>query len=134
MAGKPLPRLEGPNLLFWEGARAQKLMLPRCLDCGTWRFPAARICAACRGERTQWQQASGRGSVHSFCIFHKGYFPGFAEELPYHVVQVRLAEGVDLFSNLVGVANDQIQIGMPVMACFEPQTDQVTLVKFRKVS
>ena len=128
---KPLPRLDDHNRPFWEGARAGRLLLQRCLDCGTWRFPAARWCAACHGERSDWQAASGEGRVHSFCFFHRAYFPGFEAELPYNVAVVELSEGVRLFSNLAGVAKPDIRIGMAVRAAFEKATDAVTLVKFR---
>jgi uncharacterized OB-fold protein len=127
---KPLPRLDGPNRPFWEGARAGKLMLQRCLDCGTFRFPAARCCAHCRGENAEWMATSGRGTIQSFCLFHKVYFEGFAHEMPYNVIQVRLEEDVQLFSNLVGTANDAIQIGAAVEVRFEPATRDITLVKF----
>jgi uncharacterized OB-fold protein len=128
---KPLPRLDDENRAFWQGARAGRLMLQRCLECGAWRFPAAPCCARCRSARSEWAQASGRGTVQSFCLFHKPYFPGFAGELPYNVVQVRLDEGAQLFSNLVGVANDAIRIGMAVEACFEMLNDDAGIVKFR---
>ena len=39
-----------------------------------------------------------------------------------------------LFSNLVGIANHAIEIGMAVEASFEPATDAVTLVKFKPVA
>ena len=77
-------------------------MLQRCLDCGRHRFPAARYCTQCRGERSEWVATSGAGVVESYCTFHRAYWPAFAREVPYDVVQVRLDEGVRLFSNLVG--------------------------------
>ena len=128
---KPLPRLDDANRPFWDGARAGELRLQRCADCGTFRFPAARACVRCHGTRSAWVATSGRGSVESFCVFHKGYFPGFEAELPYNVAIVALHEGVKLFSNLVGIANDAIRIGMAVEAAFEPATAEVTLVKFK---
>jgi uncharacterized OB-fold protein len=131
---KPLPRLDDANLPFWEGARHGELRLQRCLDCGACRFPAARACVRCHGARSEWVATSGRGKVESFCVFHKGYFPGFEAELPYNVVVVALDEGVKLFSNLVGTANEAIEIGMAVEAVFEPATDAVKLVKFKPVA
>jgi uncharacterized OB-fold protein len=128
-AVKPLPRLDDANRPFWDGARIGELRLQRCLDCGTYRFPAARLCTACRGERSEWVATSGRGTVDSVCVFHKGYFPGLAP--PYNVVVVTLAEGVKLFSNLLGLPDEAIRIGMAVEAVFEPATDAVTLVKFK---
>ena len=73
---------------------------------------------------------SGAGVVESFCTFHRAYWPAFKAEVPYDVVQVRLDEGVRMFSNLVGVAQGQARTGMRVRAAFEPATPDVTLVKF----
>jgi uncharacterized OB-fold protein len=129
---RPLPGLDDANAPFWAGARAGALRLQRCRACGAFRFPAAQGCGACRSPDSDWVATSGRGAVDSFCIFHKAYFPGF--ETPYNVVVIALDEGVKLFSNLVGVANDAIRIGQRVEAVFEPATDRVTLVKFRPVT
>jgi uncharacterized protein len=126
----PLPAPGRPNAPFWEAARRGELRLQRCLDCGAHRFPAGRWCPACRGERTEWARASGRGTVESFCVFHKPYFPGLGT--PYNVAVVRLEEGVKLFSNVVGVPNERIEVGMVVEATFDAVTPEVTLVRFRQ--
>ncbi len=127
---KPLPPQDPANRPFWEGAKRGVLMLQQCMDCGRHRFPAARYCAQCRGERSQWVETSGDGVVESWCTFHKAYWPAFEREVPYNVVQVRLDEGVRLFSNLVGVPRERIRTGLKVRASFEPVTAEVTLVKF----
>jgi uncharacterized OB-fold protein len=126
--GRPLPRVDGPNEPYWAAARRGELVLQRCLDCAAWRFPAARSCASCGGERAQWQRASGRATLESWCVFHKAYFPGF--ETPYLVAQVRLAEGVQLFTNLVDTPDADIAIGMALEVRFERADDEVSLVKF----
>jgi uncharacterized OB-fold protein len=105
-------------------------MLQRCLDCGRHRFPAARYCTQCHGERSEWVATSGAGAVESYCTFHRAYWPAFEPDVPYDVVQVRLDEGVRLFSNLVGVPRERIRTGMRVRASFEPVTPDATLVKF----
>ena len=124
---KPLPPEYPANRPFWEGARRGVLMLQRCMDCGGHRFPAARYCAQCRGERAEWVATSGRGVVESWCSFHKAYWPAFAREVPYDVIQVRLEEGVRLFSNLVGGTP---RTGLAVKVHFDAVTPEVTLVKF----
>ena len=129
-SAKPLPPEDAANRPFWDGAKRRVLMLQCCLDCGRHRFPAARYCARCRGERSEWVATSGAGVVESFCTFHKAYWPGFEREVPYAVVQVRLDEGVRLFSNLVDVPRDRIKSGMRVRAHFDAVTPEVTLVKF----
>jgi len=127
---KPLPPDDPPNRPFWQGAKRGELMLQRCRDCGTHRFPATRLCAQCRGENSEWVASSGAGVVETFCTFHRAYWPAFKAEVPYDVIQVRLDEGVRMFSNVVGMAQGQVRIGMRVWATFEPATPEVTLVKF----
>jgi len=126
MEAKPLPPDDPANRPFWEGAKRGRLMLQRCLDCGRHRFPAARYCAQCRGERSEWVETGGTGVVESWCSFHKAYWSAFARDVPYDVVQVRLDEGVRLFSNLIGTP----RLGLRVRARFEPVTSEVSLVKF----
>ncbi len=127
---KPLPPDDVANRPFWDGARRGVLVLQRCLDCGRHRFPAARYCTHCRGERNEWVATSGSGVVESYCTFHRAYWPAFARDVPYDVVQVKLDEGVRLFSNLVDVPHERIRSGMRVRASFEPVTPSATLVKF----
>ena len=93
--------------------------LQRCLDCGRHRYPAARYCAGCRGERAEWVAPSGKGIVESHCVFHKAYWPEWKDKVPYAVVQVKLDEGVRLFSNLIGVPPERIRSGMRVRATYE---------------
>jgi uncharacterized OB-fold protein len=124
---KPLPPDDPANRPYWDGAKRGVLMLQRCMDCGRHRFPAARYCAQCHGERSEWGETSGGGVVESYCSFHKAYWSAFEHEVPYAVVQVRLDEGVRLFSNLVGGVP---RPGLRVKAHFEPITPSVTLVKF----
>jgi uncharacterized OB-fold protein len=126
MEAKLLPPDDPANRPFWEGAKRGMLMLQRCLDCGRHRFPAARYCVECRGERSEWVETGGTGVIESWCSFHKAYWPAFARDVPYEVVQVRLDEGVRLFSNLIGTP----RLGLRVRAKFEPLTSEVTLVKF----
>jgi hypothetical protein len=128
---KPLPAADDRNQPFWEAARRGELRLQRCLGCNAFRVPASRYCPGCGGEESDWARASGAGTVESFCVFHKAYFPGFEGEVPYNVALVRLAEGPCLFTNIVGLPNDRLRIGMPVEACFESVAPDVTLVKFK---
>jgi uncharacterized OB-fold protein len=96
-----------------------KFMLQRCLDCGRHRYPASRYCPQCRGERSDWVPPSGKGVVESHCVFHKAYWPQFKDRVPYAVVQVKLDEGVRLFSNLLDVPPQAIRSGMRVRATYE---------------
>ena len=128
---KPLPRIDDKNRPFWQATEAGRLTVQRCGACGALRYPFAEICAECLSSEADWVEVSGRGTVWSFCTFHRNYFKGFEAEIPYSVVLVRLDEGPRLYSNLVGVPREQIRIGMRVKASFEHVADGVSLVKFK---
>jgi len=127
---KPIPAITEEMRPFFEAAKRHALVVQRCTACGTHRFPAREICSKCLSRAAQWVQVSGAGQVFSYNVMHQVYHPGFAGEVPYAVVVVKLAEGAKLNSNLVGVPPHAIRIGMPVKVVFEDITDEVTLPKF----
>jgi uncharacterized protein len=116
---------------FFEGASASRLMVQKCSECGTNRFPAQELCSNCLSSAASWVPVSGRGEVYSFNVMHQVYHPGFASEVPYAVVVVKLEEGPKVVSNLVGVKPSAIKCGMPVEVVFDKLSDQITLPRFR---
>ena len=129
---KPIPEPDEASQPFFDGAREGRLMLMRCGACRTLRFPSRMHCDACLSTDVDWVEASGKGTVRTFGIMHQRYHPAWAAELPYNLAVVELAEGPRLVTNLVGVANEDISVGMPVAVDWEVH-DDVTLPKFRPV-
>jgi len=127
---KPVPAITPEMRPFFEGARRRELRVQRCTACGTQRFPARAICSDCLSTDSEWVSVSGRGEIFSFNVMHQVYHPGFAREVPYAVVVVKLVEGPKMVSNLVGVQPQDICVGTPVRVVFEDITDEVTLPKF----
>ena len=130
---KPLPRITPDNRPFWEAARRHELRLQRCDACGRFRYPPGPMCPDCLSERFEWRRVSGRGMISSWVVFHKVYFPAFAGDAPYAVVQVELEEGPRLVSNLVGSPREEISIGMPVEVVFDDVTPELSLPRFRRI-
>ena len=131
LPAKPRPRLDGPERPFWEGLREGQVRVQKCLSCDSLRFPASRYCAKCHSDASEWAAVPPSGVVESFCVFHRAYFPGFVNEMPYAVVQVKLDSGVRFFSNMPGMANEDIRIGMGVKAFFDRADRELTLLKFK---
>ncbi|OGK94068.1 MAG: hypothetical protein A2X50_03540 [Candidatus Rokubacteria bacterium GWF2_70_14] len=129
---RPLPRVTPDNLPFWEAARRHELRLQRCGACGRFWHPPGPVCPDCLSERFDWTPVSGRGTVSSFVVFHKTYFPAFADAIPYAVVQVELEEGPRLTANLVNVPLAEIRIGMPVSVVFDDVTPEISIPRFRR--
>lgn len=128
---KPMPEMDEESAPFFKGAREHRLMLMRCDDCGQMRMPSRDRCDNCWGTRASWVEASGKGTVYTFGIMHQLYHPGFKDEIPYNVTVVELAEGPRMTTNIVGCANDQIRVGMPVEVVFEDINDEISLPKFQ---
>jgi uncharacterized OB-fold protein len=128
---KPLPAPSPESRPFWEAARKHELRLQRCESCHAYWFPPSTVCQECLSEDWTWERVSGQGEVFSFVVMHRAYVPGFKPELPYNVALIALREGPHFLSNVVGCANEDIYVGMPVEVVFDDVTEEVTLPKFR---
>jgi uncharacterized OB-fold protein len=131
---KPLPSISDFNRPFWEAAHRHEFRLQRCNACGKFWAPNGPVCPHCFSEDYAWQELSGKGKIASWVVFHKLYHIGFERDVPYNVAFVELAEGPRVISNVVGMKNEDLRIGMPVQVVFEDVNDQISLPKFRPVS
>ena len=125
----PRPGLTPDNRFFWDGVRDRKLLIQRCAGCGRLQHPPAPMCPRCHGFAMDALPASGRGTVHSFVVFHHPPVPPFA--YPNVIVLVDLEEGTRLVSRLVGVDPDSVAIGMAVEVGFETVDGDLALHYFR---
>ena len=128
---KPLPAISSLNEPYWTGLKHRDLQLQHCNNCNKLWYPPGPFCPECWSRNFIWQKLSGRGKVNSWVVFHQAYFSSLKDEIPYNVAEVELDEGPRLLTNLVGIDNTNIQIGMPVEIVFDDVTEDVTLAKFR---
>ena len=128
---KPVPPPDEESQPFFDAAKRGVLMVRRCSSCGTFQGPAAEICSECLRDDLAWVEVSGRGTLFTFGVMHQNYHPGFAPEIPYNVGVVELEEGPRLNTNVVGVSNEELKVGMPLEVTFEDAGEGVMLPKFR---
>jgi len=128
---KQLPAINESNRPFWEAARRHELVAYGCA-CGA-LYSQVTECTACSNPVMGWTRVSGRGQVFTFCIFQQAFHPAWKDDIPYNVAYVKLDEGPLLISNIVGCANENIHIGMPVEVVFDDITDEITLPKFKPI-
>jgi len=133
---KPIPEPD-PYVTqpFWDGAKAGKLMLPRCTDCNKTHFYPRVICPHCQGNNIEWIEASGEGTVHTFAVQHRA-FGGWADEVPFVTAYIDMKEGSRMLTVLRGVNAEQpetIQIGSPVKVEFEQASDDISIPFWRVV-
>ena len=98
---------------FWDGIKAGRLLLERCLRCQAVIWYPRGFCPRCGSAATEWTEASGRGTVYTYTVARRS-FGGWAAAVPYVIAYIELAEGPRVLSNVVGAAPDEVSIGLEV--------------------
>jgi uncharacterized OB-fold protein len=127
---KPIPTPSVETRPYWSNLRERRLTLPKCNACGHFWFPPSVLCPNCHSDDYSWADASGRGTVFSYVVFHRVYHPGFADEVPYVVAIIELEEGPRILSNVVGIEPDCVFCEMPVQVQYVDISSETTIPKF----
>ena len=131
-AGRPMPRRTEVSSPYFDAAREGKLVLQRCPRDGFFFYPRTR-CPECLQTDWVWEEVSGRGVVYSFCVDRVGHDPAQRGRLPLIVAAIELEEGPRMTSNVIGIAPEDVRVGMPVEAFFEDLGTE-SLILFRPAS
>ena len=128
---RPLPDPNPETAFFWDAAQRGELHILRCNACGMYVHLPRPACRSCQSTDLSPARVSGRGVVHSFTVTHFP-LPGF--QPPFAVALIELDEqpGLRLASNVVDVAPEDLEIGLPVEVTFEKVADDVTLPLFKR--
>lgn len=131
MASEPAmlsPVTDTDGAPFWGYARQGELRVQACADCGEPRFPPRPCCPHCQSFAAEWRRTEGHGRIWSYVVPHPPLLPAYAEQAPYNVVVVELADAprVRLVGNLVAEAGarldsvppERIRIGARVQVVF----------------
>jgi len=100
---------------FWDGVNAHELRIQKRAD-GTLQHPPVPALWLDKEQETDYQVASGRGTVFSFVVHHAPKVPG--RTLPFVIALVELDEGVRMLGELRNADPGGVEIGMPVRAMF----------------
>jgi uncharacterized OB-fold protein len=103
---------------YWAGAARGVLVLARCAGCGTVRHYPRPMCAVCHSFDVEHVESIGSGAVHSWTVAHHAFTPEIAEQVPYTLVTVDMAEGVRVLGRLRPPSEPSI--GLAVRLTFEP--------------
>jgi uncharacterized OB-fold protein len=125
-----LPTIDGLNRPFWDGCREARLTVQRCAACERLRYPISPVCPYCLGREWTWQALAGTGAVYTFAVFRHAYNDACRDRVPYTVAIVELDEGVMMIGDVVGIAPEEVSVGMPVRVDFEPATEEIVIPRF----
>jgi uncharacterized OB-fold protein len=128
---KPLPIATDISRPFWDGLREHRLRLQYSPSSQRWVFYPRSVAPGTLADDLEWRDASGDATLYTVSIAHRPTAPPWADSLPQFLAVVELAEGPRLSSELVGIAVEDVRIGMPLTAVFDDVPGQdVTLLKF----
>ncbi len=119
MSNRPLPDSSPWSKPFWEAARNNKLVVQKCEDCSALHMYPKRLCPACLSENLGWVESAGTGELYTYTVQVAGPPSGFEDMVPYVIAVIRLDEGVQMMSNIVGPSADAAQCGDRVTVGFQ---------------
>lgn len=115
---KPMPVPTEISAPFWEGLKARRLLIQQCNACTHWVFYPRRHCPVCLAHDLAWREVPGEATLYSYTLTRIPTLPDFIDEMPQKLAVVELSEGVRINTNLVGLEEDEIRIGMPLRPVF----------------
>lgn len=119
---------------YWDAARDGVLLLRRCRDCGRAHLYPRPFCPTCWSEAVDWEEASGRASLHTWSVVERNDLPPFRDRVPYVAAIVELDEGPRMETNVVDCAPEELAIDMPLEVAFRDEGDDLTVPVFRPAS
>ncbi|MET0152924.1 MAG: OB-fold domain-containing protein [Candidatus Binatia bacterium] len=100
------------------------------------REPAIAATEIRAGRKTdlEWVESRGRGRVVTFTVLHQAPFESYAAETPYVLAVVRLDEGPQMMTNVVGISPAQVKIDLAVEVMFEERAEWFRVPLFRPIA
>jgi len=122
---------------FWDAARDDRLVAPRCTNCGTFRLPPSPFCFACQHQDVEWVELPGTATVYTFTVVRHPLHPDLADACPYASAVVELdgtqGAGARMIVNVIDCDVDALDVGDRVTVAFEHVTPEMTTIRMRPI-
>jgi uncharacterized protein len=104
---------------FWDATAQGRIVMPRCVACGTYRWPPGPFCPQCSTQQVSWSDA-GPGRVYSYTLIPGRAGAAGQQRGPTVPALIEFPEsgGMRLLAALVDTAIPDIAVGAPVCAGF----------------
>jgi uncharacterized OB-fold protein len=137
---RPVPVTDERSAPYWEAAARHILTVARCSRCRAWALPPDIVCPSCLTSDPAFvfEPVSGRGTVRSWTVMRQSFLPGFAEEVPFLLVDVELEldgrqpaqTDLRMIGRLLDGPDAPVRLGAPVTVAFEDVADGVAIPAF----
>jgi uncharacterized OB-fold protein len=130
----PVPVPDSHSAGYWEAAARHQLALAQCTRCGRFTHPPDVACPHCLSTDPAFVfvPVDGRGTVRSWTIMRDSFLPGFAEAVPFVLVDVELDAQPDLrlVGRLVDGPEAPFRLGDRVVTVFDDVAEGVVIPAF----
>ena len=115
----------------FAAAAEHRLDIKACLNCDRGIHPPMPQCPYCGSIKTEWRQAAGRGTLHTWTVVTHQVHPDFP--VPYTLVVVELDDFADI--RLVGHMDgaQDLAMGEPMEVTFDALVEGVVLPNWKPV-
>ena len=128
---KPVPVVNPWAKPFWDATKAGKLVYQHCTNCNKNIFYPRIACPDCFSDEIEWVESQGKGRVYSYTVVESNAPSAFVGDMPYVIAIIKLDDGIQLLSNIVGCDPHSVECEMRVEVTFEKLNDEFTLPKFK---
>lgn len=134
VAAKPLPVPDAQSAGFWSAAADHVLALARCARCDQLTHPPDAVCPHCLSTDPGFTfiPVGGGGVIRSWTVVRDSFLPGFADDLPFVLVDVELDAQADLrlIGRLVDGPGAALHLGDRVVTVFDDLAPGVAVPAF----
>ena len=131
---RPVPVSDATSAPFWEAAATHVLTVARCARCRAFTAPIDVVCPHCHSTDPGFvfEPVSGGGVVRSWTTMHQSFLPGFADDVPFVLVDVELDEQPELrlIGRLLDGPDAPLHLGDRVAVAFEDLAPDVAIPAF----
>lgn len=122
---------------FWDAAKEERLVVPQCSNCGTFRLPPSAYCFVCQTRPFEWTELAGTGTIYSFTVVRHPLHPDLAGIIPYVSGVVELdgtqGAGARMLVNIIDCDPETVKVGDAVEIVWEHVNDEMTTPRFRPI-
>lgn len=119
--------------VYWDGIRSGLVRYQVCKDCNSTVFHPRAICPYCTGNRLDYRDAAGTGTIYSASVLYYPIDTYHARRLPYALGIIHMTEDFYMFAELTPADPTKLRIGAPVKVWFDRIDEDLTLPKFTLV-
>ena len=130
LRGLPAAVRDVDTTQFWAGCDRGEILVQRCNDCRTYRWPPGPGCPSCASTESTWVPVTGNGTVYSWVVVRVPLADALADQVPYAVGLIALDEGIRIVSTISGCELEDIQPDMPVRADFTDTSEDTPIFTF----